>query len=394
MKLLLYSHFFAPSVGGVETITLSLARGLADLRSAEAVREFEVTVATVTPAGAFDDSTLPFRIFRNPGFLQLRRLIHDADVLHVAGPSLLPLALAWLAGKPVALEHHGYQSICPNGVLVHQPDASICPGHFQSGRYSKCFACQSHEVSRFPALKNLLFMFPRHFFSRRVAANVAISHHVQTRHALPRTSVIYYGIDDLLAAAPASVKAPTGGKICFAYVGRIVPEKGLPVLLDAAAVLRRAGRDFNVLLIGDGPERPRIEALIEQKKLGDCVRITGYLTGDALAAQLAGVHAVVMPSAWEETAGLAAIEQMMRGRPVIASRIGGLGEVVAHAGLLCTPGDSGELAQAMLRVLGDPSLIPVLGAQARARALQLFLRPRMIAEHAAVYRSLLDVLSP
>lgn len=71
MKLLLYSHFFAPSVGGTETIVLSLARGLAELRKTSGLSEFEVTLVTQTPADNFDDRLLPFQVLRQPSLGQL-----------------------------------------------------------------------------------------------------------------------------------------------------------------------------------------------------------------------------------------------------------------------------------------------------------------------------------
>ena len=97
MKLLLYSHFFAPSFGGVETVVLSLARGLSERRDARGLAEFEVTVVTQTPAGHYDDSSLPFRVVRRPGYVQLWRLIRSCDIAHVVGPSLAPVFLAWKA---------------------------------------------------------------------------------------------------------------------------------------------------------------------------------------------------------------------------------------------------------------------------------------------------------
>jgi glycosyltransferase involved in cell wall biosynthesis len=97
-----------------------------------------------------------------------------------------------------------------------------------------------------------------------------------------------------------------------------------------------------------------------------------------------------MPSVWEETAGLAAIEQMMRGRLVIASKIGGLAEIVGSAGLCFAPGSADALAECMRRVLQEPGLIDVLGSQARMRAFNLFARPRMIDEHRNLYRLVLE----
>jgi len=110
MKLLIYSHFFAPSIGGVETIVLSLARGLAEVRNEKGLAEFDVTLATQTPAGSHDDSSLPFRVFRGPRLVKLLELVRESDVVHVAGPALAPLLLSYILRKPLIVEHHGYQA--------------------------------------------------------------------------------------------------------------------------------------------------------------------------------------------------------------------------------------------------------------------------------------------
>jgi glycogen(starch) synthase len=386
MKLLVYSHYFAPSIGGVETIVLGLSRGLAELRIANGAPEFEITVVTETPAGNYDDPSLPFRVIRQPGLFYLWRLVRACDVIHAAGPALLPLFLARLAGKPAAVEHHGYQAICPNGILVHQPDRSVCPGHFQAGRYAECLRCNARETSWPRSCRNLLLMFPRHALTRRAAANVAVSQHVMQRLAMPRSTVIYHGIDDPLSNASSSHPSP--GRICFGYAGRLVPEKGIPVLVQAVKKLIGEGHQFDVRLIGDGDERPSLEEMIGREQLESCVQITGYLTGTALSDAIRDVQVLVMPSNWEETAGLAAIEQMMRGRLVIVSDIGGLGEIAGDAGLRFTPGNADALADCMRKVLRDPSLIESFGRRARERALRLFTRSRMTEGHARIYRGI------
>ena len=95
---------------------------------------------------------------------------------------------------------------------------------------------------------------------------------------------------------------------------------------------------------------------------------------------------MVMPSTWEETAGLAAIEQMLRGRLVIAANIGGLSEVLGDSGLTFAPGDALSLANCLGSVMDNPALIGNYGEKARARASQMFQRSQMIAEHARIYR--------
>jgi glycogen(starch) synthase len=391
MKLLIYSHSFVPSIGGVEAIVLSLARGLAEFRTPANENAFDVTVVTHARAGDFDDRSLGFRVVRQPSLQELWRLIRVSNVVHSAGPALAPLFLARLARKPIVLEHHGYQAICPNGVLVHQPSGSICPGHFQAGHYWECLQCQRCQVSGPRSLASLLLAFPRFWLTRNVAMNIAVTRHVLKRQEWPRAAVVYHGIEDL---SPKDGVSPftenSSNKICFAYVGRFVPEKGIPILLQAARILVREGHEFEVRLIGGGPERAKLEAIIRQERLENRVRITGYLAGSALADALRDVRVVVMPSVWEETAGLAAMEQMMRGRLVITSDVGGLGEIVGDAGLKCAPGDAGALADCMRAVLQNTSIVDTYGRKARERALHLFARERMLGEHASVYQEVLS----
>src|SRR5271166_3253477 len=100
MKLLLYSHYFAPSVGGVETIVLSLAQGLSEARTPQGMAEFDLTLVTETPAENFDDRSLSFPVVRQPSFAELVKMIRSSDIIHLAGPSFAPLVLGWLFRKP------------------------------------------------------------------------------------------------------------------------------------------------------------------------------------------------------------------------------------------------------------------------------------------------------
>jgi len=375
-------------VGGVENAVISLARGLAALRSPTGQAEFRVTVVTLTDAGHFDDRTLPFRVFRKLSFLKLINLIRQADVVHVAGPSLTPLLLAYSTRTPLVVEHHGYQAVCLNGLLLQQPGASTCPGYFQERQYSKCVRCFAAETSLLRGIPKLLTMFPRQFVTRRADVNIAITRHVMDRQRLPHTQVVYYGIEDPLKGSIPGPPKAVQDTICFAYVGRFVGEKGLPVLLQAASLLHRQGISFRVLLVGDGQQRPELEEIIRREQLQEVVCITGYLRGEQLAAALQQIDVVVMPSLWEETAGLSAIEQMMCGKLVIASAIGGLREIVADGGLTFPPGDAVALAQHMRAVITEPSSFDNLRRVARSRSLRMFQLQTMINEHAAIYKRL------
>jgi glycogen(starch) synthase len=392
MRILIYAHFFSPSIGGVESSVRSLAEGLANGPRSEANGGVNVTVVTQTAIGAQGgDASFGFPIIRHPTLRKLWALVRESDIVHIAGPSLAPLLLAFMARKPVVVEHHGYQAICPNGLLTYQPGRTVCPGHFQEKRYWKCWRCENHELSPGRALWSLLRTFPRYWLVSKAARNLAITAHVRERHKLPRAQVVYYGIDDPLGKVdPSYFTNDHLDRIVFGFVGRFVPEKGIPILLEAARQLVSEGEAIHVRLIGDGPERLVLGEIIRRDKLENHVCITGYLAGEVLAESLRDVQVVVMPSIWEETAGLAAIEQMMRGRLVIAANIGGLSEVVGSTGLCFTPGNAVALAEHMRCVLRKPALIEEKGHEARMRALRLFARNRMIEEHLQVYREVLD----
>lgn len=349
----------------------------------------EVTLVTQTPAGEMDDTQLPFRVVRQPKTLNLLRLTKSADLVHVAGPALLPLLFAWSLGKPAVLEHHGYQSACPNGLLLYGTDRSVCPGHFMSGRYTKCVRCNEGDMGVLGSLRALLLTFPRRWLARKVSRNIAPSLHISRRVCLPRTQVIYHGVPDRRRDRPAQHRSTNDTEASFAYVGRLVTEKGLPVLLRASRQLRKEGYRFRVKIIGDGSEREELQAQANDLGLTSDVEFVGPVAAEALPNLLSHVTAVVIPSICEDVAPLAACEQLMLGNLIIASDIGGLGEIVNGYGLKFPAGDSEALASCMRRIIVDPEAVDDLRKSAREQALHVYSEERMITEHLAVYRELL-----
>jgi glycosyltransferase involved in cell wall biosynthesis len=386
-KILIYGEYFLPIVGGVQTSMNLLARGLVELHSRLGTSEcnIDVTVVIGTAPDGADDSVFPYRVVRRPGLWRLTKLIRDADVIHVAGPCLLPMAIGWMIRKPVVVEHHGYQAICPNGLLFREPSKTVCPGYFGQREYEKCERCASETMGHFGALRALLLTFPRRWLSGRVAANIAISDHVAARLNLPRSRTVYYGIEE--SPVVGTKAAPSArGSFHMAYVGRLVAEKGPALLLEAAKYLADDGACIQLSFIGDGPERARLEKLADSLRLKKFSRFTGDLRGSQLDEAVSKIDLVVMPSLCEETAGLSAIEQMMRGRAVIVADIGGLSEVVGNAGLKFIPGDSKALAACVRKLIDDPGLVLSLGSMARERAMRLFKLSSMIERHVSIYR--------
>src|SRR5262249_42897934 len=149
-----------------------------------------VTVVTQTPRLAGDVSNRhPFEIVRKPSPWELWRLIGNADRVLLAGPAILPLAFALLRRRILIVSHHGYQSICPNGMLFQFPTQTCCPGHFAAGRYLECLKCNAPQEGTTGSVTVLILTLVRRALSGLATANVAASEHVAQRIVLPHLKV-------------------------------------------------------------------------------------------------------------------------------------------------------------------------------------------------------------
>jgi len=387
VKLLIYSHFFAPSIGGVETIVVSLARGLAELRDAKGALEFQITLATQTPAGNYDDSALPFRVVRRPGLFQFWRLIRSSHIVHVAGPALAPLLLSCLSRKPFVIEHHGFQTICPNGQLLIEPQGTPCPGHFMASRYQECLRCNS-AGGWLVSFKLWLLTFVRRFLCARASANITPTDWLGQLLKLPRVTTILHGVD---ARSATSRIVPPSGTPVIAFMGRLVTTKGVHLLLKAATILKEQNRRFELLIIGEGPERAGLEQFVRDSQITDRVRFAGRLDANQLEATLAHAAVVVVPSLGGEVFGMVVAENMARGLPVVASDLGAFVEVLGNAGLTFRTGDESHLASVLTGLLDDSLAAIQVGQLARRRALDFFNQQSMVQHHARLYDLLLGM---
>jgi len=149
-------------------------------------------------------------------------------------------------------------------------------------------------------------------------------------------------------------------------VGRLVPLKGHRYLLSALAGLRRARRDVVLLVVGDGPLRDSLRRSVEALDLKDATRFLGGRQG--LVEETLGAADIVVVPSLSEGFGLVALEAMAAGRPCVASRTGGLPEIVADddSGILVPPGDVNALTAALDRLVSNPGLRAAMGRRGRA----------------------------
>lgn len=385
MKLLIYSHFFAPSIGGVESIAQSLATGLSRITEPRGIPEFQVTVATQTSREQFDDEVLAFRVIRRPGRLTLFRLIRQCDVLHVSGPAILPLALATLLGKPCVLEHHGFQAICPNGQLFVEASRAQCPGHFMAGRHLKCLQCNSNQ-GWIASARMWFLTFIRRSLAARVQANVSPTAWLAGMLRVPRIVPIPHGLETWRVPRPTELLRRDHPLIL--YQGRLVSTKGAEILLQAAGTLLEHGHAIELLLVGDGPERARLESIAARPPLTGKVRFAGRLSPEDLERQLSQATIVVVPSLAGEVFGLVVAENMLRGVPLIVSDLGAFVEVAGDSCAVFRAGDASDLFRRLKSLLDDPELRTAMGIAARRRALEMFSAAEMVGRHAELYHEI------
>ncbi len=172
--------------------------------------------------------------------------------------------------------------------------------------------------------------------------------------------------------------------------GRLVADKGFDVAIRALLAVRAQHPDAVLRLAGDGPARPELEALARRLGVDDGVELLGWVAPDRLPDVLAGASVVVMPSRWEEAFGLVALQAAQVGRPVVASDVGGVSEVVTDGvtGTLVPAEDADALARAVLDLLDDPAEAARRGDAARAGARTRFAFGRYVDEHVALYDEL------
>jgi glycosyltransferase involved in cell wall biosynthesis len=185
-----------------------------------------------------------------------------------------------------------------------------------------------------------------------------------------RIHVIYNGVRDY-AGEPQPERSE---RTTVLAVGRLIRSKGFDVLLRALAIVVREIPDAQVVLLGDGPERSRLETLARRLDLaGTNVHFAGHVNPERVRAELAKAHAFALPSAHE---GLphAVLEAMAAECPVVATEVGGVPEIIRHNidGLLVPFGDPVALAAALLRILHDRGLANQLSREAKRRATQEF----------------------
>lgn len=213
---------------------------------------------------------------------------------------------------------------------------------------------------------------------------------------LPWTVIPQMGVDAARFAPDPSVRADARARLRMpehafiaAFAGRLVPEKGVHVLIEALAGVANA----RLLVIGDGPERGRLEAQADSQIPGRAV-FTGHIESTAMPGWLCAIDTLVLPSLrtprWEEQFGRVLVEAMACGVPVIGAATGEIPRVIGDAGLIVPAGDVAALREALETLASSAEHGASLGRRGRLRVLEHYTHERIAVDTMAFYRTVLE----
>ncbi|HXW67496.1 MAG TPA: glycosyltransferase family 4 protein [Thermoplasmata archaeon] len=373
MRIVQVSPFFHPHAGGVESHVRSLAR--------EFAREgHDVTIVTsrYRPSLAAEETMEGYRVVRTrtlgvalntPFDVGEIGALRDApaDVVHLHYP---PPLTSFFATRPLARRK---VPVC----LTYHCDLFLAgiPGRLLSSLYERVFL---------PPTLRAVDRIIVHTRSYGVTSAVLRGRPLEVIPSVVDLEWFRPGIDASALRRDLNLE----GKRVLAFTGRLVPHKGVDVILQA---LTRLPDDVVLLVIGTGPRLAGLVGLAERLRVADRVRFCAAVTDDDLPRYLALADVFVFPSQNRlEGFGLAVAEAMAAGLPVVTTDMPGVREVIepGREGLLAEPLLSDDLASKIRVLLDDPALARAMGAAGRRRAEERYGLPTVAGRLLSLYASL------
>jgi len=399
MKVLLATYWSLPHVGGINSYVTVLKSGLESLGH-------QVDVFAHGPGKTYFHLTDGSRVIGKAGFKDLisRRVAaryrrHVSGIttmiqLHEVERYTLEMAAAHLDLKEYDIIHTqdviatcALSRVRPRGV----PLVSTIHGPLLRERLLRAPLAEANR--RYLALEERLGLLSA---DQAMTPSYWLRATLQRDYALPpgAIAVVHSGLDidtflQRAARPPRPVPDRRSRKVILCPA-RCTLVKGHRHLLAALSLLARRRRDFVCWLAGDGPTRRALERQARGLRLGDRLAFLG--ARDDVPALLTASDIVVLPSLLEGGVPYAVQEAQIAGKPVVASRVSGLPEIIqdGETGLLVAPGNARALASSLDRLLTDDSLRRSLGSRARTWAHERWSSTRMVTETLAIYQELIQ----
>lgn len=366
MRVLLHCIYYPPEVGGLESHVAALAEGLV-------ARGHEVRVVTShsRPGLATEEEVRGVLVRRTP----LPRRSPAGWAAHALGS--IPATLRWARWAEV-LHAQAFASVLPVGTaatLTRRPwAASFHTSHF----------LVLAEREFWDGLLRSFVRWPDH----ALAASREIALVAEGLARNRRVEAVTNGVETERFRPVPPAFPPAEGERHLLVPRRLYPKNGVEYLVRALPMICAEVPRVRALIVGDGPERGRLEALARELKVSDRIDFLGAVPHDQMPGILASGEIAIFPSLMEATS-VAALEAMACEKPVLATNVGGLPEIVdSQVGGLVPPADPEGLAKGVVALLRDPHL-GEKGRLARQRVVSQWSNARLVDRHLEIYSDLI-----
>ena len=371
MKILQVGKFY-PIRGGVEKVMYDLMEGLSgrNIRCDMLCAVTEQQKPGIIPLNDYAQllcMTVWMKLYAtmiSPAMiLKLRKLRHEYDIVH-----------------------------------IHHPDPMACLALFLSGYKGKVVLHWHSDILKQKMLLRIYKPLQKWLIKRADVivgtTPVYVRQSPFLKHVQDKTTYIPIGINelDIESDSATSIKNQYSGRKIIFSLGRLVEYKGYEYLIEAAKYLND---DYIVLIGGDGHLKGKLEQQIEELKVGEKVKLLGFVADNKeIAAYYSACDVFCISSIWKtEAFGIVQIEAMSCGKPVIATRIAESGVSWVNddgvSGFNVEPQNAEALAEAIKRIVSDSQLYSQLSASARQRYETMFTREKMVDKCAGLYHDVL-----
>jgi glycogen synthase len=311
VKILFSSYLFDPSVGGIESVSKILAQKFAATGN-------NVHVITQSPGEPIPAAT--YELTRRPSINEIFRLLGRCDIFFQNNISLRSLIPALLLRKPTLVVHQTWLQNVHGGI-----------------------GWQNH-------VKQALLRF---------VTNVAISKAIADRLSTDSLVIGNPYDETVFRLQPNIAREET-----IVFVGRLVSDKGVDLLLRALELLKCDGLTPDLTIVGSGPEENNLRKLAGELGLDRQVTFAGQKSGTVLAEILNRHRILAVPSRWAEPFGVVALEGVACGCVVVGSQNGGLKEAIGPCGVIFENGNVTAMANQLKRMISEPELRATLSQDA------------------------------
>ena len=368
MRILFWSELFWPYIGGAEIFATKLLTALRE-------RFYEIVVVTRqdSPDLPLEDQYRGIPVYRFPFWTAFAS--HNVEELIAARRRLAKLKRAF---APDLVHIHGFGP----SVLFHFETS-----HVHLSRLLVTLIEERPQAKGPQLLGQML-----HTADWVTAKSAAVLAQVQqfAPEIITRSSVIYNGLK-VPALLPESLPTETPRLLCL---GRLALEKGFDLAITAFASITDRFPNARLIVAGDGPERSSLERQVAKLGLRNVITFIGWVSPDKVFALINSSTMVLMPSRREGMPSVV-LQAAMMCRPVVATRVSGLSEVVLHqdTGLLIEPEDSNALAEGIGWLLDHPESATQMGQAARRRVQEAFSWEQCVTAYNDLWRRLITARS-